>query len=201
MKQPLLKITSALALIVVCAGIFLMTDSSESDHQKKDYISYIDNHPYAQRELISENELKKMPKYDRPDLAAEHNFLMTVDPELKRIPSERLVGAFSYTKQMLSQSTKSIGFRRINGQSHSLTHNLNGEDEIENAAIADVNWVERGPNNVGGRTKALMWDPNDPNTTKVWAGSASGGLWFNNDITDANSSWVTIDDFLASLSI
>ncbi|MEM7298629.1 MAG: Ig-like domain-containing protein, partial [Bacteroidota bacterium] len=58
-----------------------------------------------------------------------------------------------------------------------------------------------GPNNVGGRTRALMWDPNDANATKLWAGATSGGIWFNNDITDANSSWVNVDDFLSSLAI
>ncbi|MBT8326261.1 MAG: T9SS type A sorting domain-containing protein [Bacteroidia bacterium] len=47
--------------------------------------------------------------------------------------------------------------------------------------IADANnritWTERGPSNVGGRTRTLLFDPNDPTKRKVWAGSVSGGLW------------------------
>ena len=27
---------------------------------------------------------------------------------------------------------------------------------------SDNNWIERGPNNVGGRVRAIMFDPNDP---------------------------------------
>ena len=31
---------------------------------------------------------------------------------------------------------------------------------------SDNNWVERGPNNVGGRVRAIMFDPNDPTFKK-----------------------------------
>ena len=50
-------------------------------------------------------------------------------------------------------------------------------------------WVERGPDNVGGRAKAILFDPNDPNQKRVFAGGVSGGLWVNEDITDPNSTW------------
>jgi len=54
---------------------------------------------------------------------------------------------------------------------------------------ADNPWIERGPNNVGGRTRAILFDPNDASNKRVFAGGVSGGLWVNNDITDANTSW------------
>lgn len=44
-----------------------------------------------------------------------------------------------------------------------------------------VTWKERGPNNVGGRTRTMMFDPNDPSGKKLWAGSVSGGLWVANN--------------------
>ena len=37
---------------------------------------------------------------------------------------------------------------------------------------------------MGGRTRTLMFDPNDPNNKKVWAAGVTGGLWFNMDITN-----------------
>lgn len=67
------------------------------------------------------------------------------------------------------------------------------------AGIPNLNWSERGPNNIGGRTRAVMYDPNI--TNKVWAGGASGGLWYNNDITNANESWQRVDDFWANLDV
>jgi hypothetical protein len=63
----------------------------------------------------------------------------------------------------------------------------------------DNQWVERGPNNVGGRTRVVLFDPNDNTNKRVFAGGVSGGLWVNDDITDANSSWssVGIDENLS----
>src|SRR2546422_345490 len=40
-------------------------------------------------------------------------------------------------------------------------------------------WQERGPSDVGGRTRAIMFDPGDAGNgyKKVWAGGVAGGLW------------------------
>lgn len=43
-------------------------------------------------------------------------------------------------------------------------------------------WNERGPLDVGGRTRAIMIDPNDPGGQTIWAGSVAGGLWKNTGI-------------------
>lgn len=67
-------------------------------------------------------------------------------------------------------------------------------------AIPGVSWMERGPNNVGGRTRALLFDPNDVSNKKVWAGGVSGGLWVNTDIT-TNTTWQKIDDFWDNIAI
>lgn len=48
-------------------------------------------------------------------------------------------------------------------------------------------WVDRGPYNVGGRTRALVMDKRDENT--LWAGAVSGGIWRT---TDAGASWSKI---------
>ena len=56
----------------------------------------------------------------------------------------------------------------------------------------DNAWVERGPNNVGGRTRALIFDPNDETDETVIAGGVSGGLWKNTNISNGNSAWVRV---------
>jgi hypothetical protein len=60
----------------------------------------------------------------------------------------------------------------------------------------NINWIERGPKNVGGRTRTIMIDPNILSGKKVWAGSVSGGLWKTNDI-DA----VTIEEHIIDHNI
>lgn len=47
-----------------------------------------------------------------------------------------------------------------------------------------LEWETMGPNNVGGRTRAIVIDPNNPNT--MWAAGISGGVFIS---TDGSSSW------------
>ena len=68
-------------------------------------------------------------------------------------------------------------------------------------SINNTQWFERGPYSVGGRTRAILFDPNDATGKRVFAGGVSGGLWVNNDITNASSEWLPINDFWANLSV
>lgn len=46
----------------------------------------------------------------------------------------------------------------------------------------EIIWTERGPRNIGGRTRTILKEPLDPTGKKFWAGSVSGGLWYVNNI-------------------
>ena len=63
----------------------------------------------------------------------------------------------------------------------------------------DNQWVERGPNNVGGRTRVVMFAPGS--VTKVFAGAVSGGLWVNNDITSSASSWNQVSGVPSNMAV
>ncbi|MFY0601684.1 MAG: T9SS type A sorting domain-containing protein [Cyclobacteriaceae bacterium] len=57
--------------------------------------------------------------------------------------------------------------------------------------------TSRGPGNVGGRTRAIVIDPDD-NTNSTWlAGSSSGGIW---KTTDKGKSWENMTPDLPNLS-
>lgn len=124
-------------------------------------------------EHIATGEGKKLSKYDRMDLAMQQEIEMTKDPALGYVPRERLITA-------IQQAERTANSR---------------------AAIPGVEWIERGPNNVGGRTRAVIFDPNDPSNKKVFAGSVSGGLWVCNDITQPNPGWSPVNDLFANLAV
>ena len=64
------------------------------------------------------------------------------------------------------------------------------------SAKANLPWVERGPGNVGGRTRCIIVDPLDG---KTWfAGAVSGGLW---KTADGGNSWQIISPNLPNLAI
>ncbi len=73
--------------------------------------------------------------------------------------------------------------------------NLNGK------TIINQPWMERGPYNVGGRTRAIMFDPNDASGKRVFAGAISGGLWVNQDITNPASEWQPLSQFWSNTSV
>ncbi len=53
-----------------------------------------------------------------------------------------------------------------------------------------LNWTELGPDNIGGRTRSILFDKNTPN--RMFAGSVSGGLWVSNN---GGSTWATVAGF------
>lgn len=61
-----------------------------------------------------------------------------------------------------------------------------------------VNWQQRGPANVGGRTRGLIIDPDDSNNDTWFAGSATGGIW---KTTDGGQTWTCLTDMLVNLSV
>jgi photosystem II stability/assembly factor-like uncharacterized protein len=57
-------------------------------------------------------------------------------------------------------------------------------------------WTQLGPGNIGGRTRALVFDPTNPDT--MYAGGVSGGIW---KTTNAGTSWTAIGDELVNLAV
>ncbi len=110
---------------------------------------------------------------DDPRARMEAEMALIRDPATGKIPIERLIQAREEIKKRLNQ----------------------------NVAIGGITWNERGPNNIGGRTRAVVFDPNDATAKKVWAGGVGGGLWYNTDITSAATVWQKVDDFWANIAI
>lgn len=64
------------------------------------------------------------------------------------------------------------------------------------AGIGPGTWTNRGPQNVGGRTRSLLIDPRNPNA--MLAGAVSGGLFRT---SDGGQTWQVVNDFLPTLAI
>ncbi len=64
----------------------------------------------------------------------------------------------------------------------------------KSAGIWDWTWL--GPGNIGGRIRAIITHPTDPNT--LWIGAASGGVW---KTVTGGSDWFPLMDFLPSMAV
>ncbi|MCE7996710.1 MAG: PKD domain-containing protein [Roseivirga sp.] len=159
------------AIILVGLGLLLIPQADQKESKKLASLDFLPPNEVAQDD-------GKDNKLIGPHQAALQNFEMTMDPALGYPPTQRKVNTF-LRMQEEAQKTRFAS----------------------ESAIPGVEWVERGSDNIGGRTRALMFDPQDQTAKKVWAGSTGGGLWFNNDITDIRSSWQNVPGLMDNLTI
>jgi len=110
--------------------------------------------------------------------AIQQEVELTRDPVLNYVPVERLVTAKQLRDNRL-QTSRAAG------------------------AVTGINWVERGPQNVGGRSRVAWFDLGDGGNgyKKVWAAGVGGGLWYTSDITAATPTWNKIDDFFDNIAV
>ncbi len=68
----------------------------------------------------------------------------------------------------------------------------------------DLDWVERGPGTVGGRTRAVVMDPTDPQSNTWYVASVGGGVWkarrFIDEFDQEKIEWTPLTDHLPSLA-
>jgi trimeric autotransporter adhesin len=105
----------------------------------------------------------------------KQEFMRRVDPATGKIPIERMFAAEDYIKAKYSHQT--------------------------NSAVNGITWIERGPTDIGGRTRSLVWDKNDATNKTVFAGSVGGGIWKCTDVTVATPTWTKVTDVLDNIAI
>ena len=127
------------------------------------------NSPFKKTYNLSKAERKKIDL--PPNKYSEKMWELSMNPIEGRPNIEKL---FELQYDLNKSRIKSIRSNSVPGESE------------------ELKWVSRGPGNVGGRTKGLMFDPNDSNDETVFAGGVSGGLFKNSNISDENSEWMHI---------
>jgi photosystem II stability/assembly factor-like uncharacterized protein len=171
------KITLCILVILASAAIlfFPTSEKSEIEELRAQHVEYLKKHRFNKSLDLTRTERKKLGI--PPNKYFEQEYLREMNPATGKAEFEK---KFALQEELLKQVT----FKNVPG--------------------TDTNaWEERGPNNVPGRTRAILFDPNDVTGKRVFAGGVSGGLWVNNDITNQNSSWtrVGIPENLAVSSI
>ncbi|WP_417800780.1 thrombospondin type 3 repeat-containing protein [Tenacibaculum sp.] len=153
-------------IIAICGVVFKVsvTNETEIDKLRKQHAKTLQEHPFQ--------KTGKLPKKKRkaqglpPNAYFEQKYLNEINPSTGRTHKENV---YRLQEEL---NKRRIG-RKVPGD-------------------ADNAWVERGPDNVGGRTRALLFDPNDATNETVFAGGVSGGLWKNTNISNPDSKWVRV---------
>ena len=77
----------------------------------------------------------------------------------------------------------------------------NNYSSISRSNGLGLQWQELGPDNVGGRTRAILIDKRDSSNNTIYAGGVSGGMWKS---TDGANTWTRLpafDNWIAIASI
>jgi hypothetical protein len=109
---------------------------------------------------------------DGMELAMRQEFLMTRDPKLNDVPKDRLELARDKKRALL-----------------------------QTARMEALSWQERGPNNIGGRTRAIIVDSRDATGNTVIAASVSGGIFRTTNFMAAAPAWTPVNDKLINLAV
>ena len=160
------------SLIMLMSGYFYIHSSSSERDRYEQFILQ----KASKIAMLSEEENTEQESPDQPDMAAFQEYVKTLDPDLGYAPTKRLWNAYEYTTAIEQEQQTARDY----------------EPALE--------W-EGTDANMGGRTRMIMFDPNDATHNKVWAGGVTGGLWYRYDITNIDSHWVPVGDFWSNLAI
>lgn len=134
----------------------------------------------ASRGAASSEE--REPGQDSPREAMEW-ILMGQRDEFGNIPRDGLMRAKAHADRMRERTSRSASAR-------------SGGAGTMAAGIANSLWSWIGPNNIGGRVRALAVHPALPST--LFTGGVAGGIWKS---TDGGANWRLIDDFMGNLAV
>lgn len=143
---------------------------SKFDELRALHECYLSESPY--KETLKKTKIERQTLGLPPNKYYESDWEATMDPSIGRPTPEKL--------ELLRQKLEKQ-------RNEDLTAFRAPGDGIDNS------WIERGPTNVGGRTRAVIFDPNDPTNETVFAGGVSGGIWKNTNISNDNSEWTRVN--------
>jgi len=113
----------------------------------------------------------------------------TNETEIKLIPKEarilELEKFFTGIKVPFGETVSKEPINNLMREYHKLKKLKNASETVE--------WITRGPSNVGGRSRGLIIDPDDPEYNTWYVGSATGGVW---KTTDRGKTWVCLTNEL-----
>ncbi len=127
---------------------------------------------------------EKLKRADEPDKAMEYYLRKRLPAGERDLPVERYFEALAEMQQMSLHSTAD--------------NRLFSRAELRRSDPAQQRlgtWTPLGPGNIGGRTRAILINPQDPNV--MYAAAVAGGVWKS---TNAGQAWSPLADLLANIA-
>ena len=148
---------SLLVVLLLTISLIYLDYKNESNINEKRLVhqNFLQNSPFLITKDLSKSERRsrELP----PNSYNEKIWELSMNPATGRPEPEKL---FKIQKE-LRDLRYAIDDEKLAGVNRNSA--VPGENE-------EMKWIQRGPINVGGRTKALMFDPNDNTSETVFSG-------------------------------
>ena len=132
-------------------------------------------------------EKHKDEGFDKPREAQEYFLKKRLTKGEKLLPVEKY---FEAQEQMRSLPQFSTSLNRYLSAEESTALK---QSEAESNAAA---WTPLGPGNIGGRTRAFIINPQDPNI--MYAAGVTGGVW---KTVNAGQNWTPVSDLIGNITV
>ena len=150
------KLVLPIIVLIIITLLFIINNSNDEltvdqltiNQQRQQHKNHIENSPFT--ETLTWDKKKRKLNGLPPNRYFEQMWELSINPATGKLDD----GELTVLREQIIQQR--AGSRNPGG--------------VNNA------WVERGPNNIGGRTRVIMFDPNDVSNNTVYAGGVSGGL-------------------------
>ncbi|MGI9543125.1 MAG: VPS10 domain-containing protein [Cyclobacteriaceae bacterium] len=171
------RILFLVSAFILCAVGLIQFDQFTAD-LKRDKVAYTPEQlwqEYYQEKALLKND-PAYNKADQPEKFAEYHQLIR------------------------TRSGQSKPGYKVNYRVKALQQAQERKSKLPNARSQHLNFIERGPGNVPGRTRAVAAFPAsvDPDSDTWLAGSVGGGIW---KTTNAGTSWTNTTEDLPNLAI
>lgn len=181
-KQKQVSTPQAQAMVTPTApgGAGLQSNTADSDSEADALERWMEAN-----EVEFEGRKVEIKKADEPDKAIEY-FLRKRLPEGEtEFPVEKYFSAMEAMQQMQVFST---------AENRLMTREELRANSPEQPRLGT--WTALGPGNIGGRTRSILINPNDPNI--MYAAGVAGGVW---KTTNAGTTWTPIADLIANIAV
>ncbi|MBS1791450.1 MAG: hypothetical protein JST85_27305 [Acidobacteria bacterium] len=181
-KQPKREVKSQRSLVQQEADS-LLSGGRNSSQEITD-----EGMPWPRFRMEDKHDEEVEEAFDKPREAAEYFLKKRLPVGEKEFPIEKY---FEAQQQMRSMPQFSTSLNRFLTANESAAYRLKNESEFTAAG-----WSQLGPGNIGGRTRALIINPDDPNI--MYAAGVSGGVWKS---VNAGQTWTPIADLIGNITV
>ena len=167
-----IKYLTIILILASITSVFFYNNSEITIDEKREiHKRFLENSPFNKTEKLSKSDRRaiELP----PNAYYQKMWELSMNPMTGRPEVEDL---FRTRKALVDAEKIAPRFSAVPGENE------------------QMQWVQRGPYNVGGRTKAMMFDPNDNTNQTVFAGGVSGGIFKNTEISNPNNPWELVTE-------